>query len=100
MIANISARVFTDPNFARQHSLPWMPKKKPERDFSSETVVTEQGGTGINLQRAGLDQMSGRNSFPGKVVKPWPHRLPDETVEAPSLEGFKARVDGALSNLV
>jgi len=34
-----------------------------------------------------------------KVVKPW-NRLPREAVEAPSLETFKARLDGALSNLV
>jgi len=34
-----------------------------------------------------------------RVVKHW-HRLPREVVEAPSLETFKARLDGALSNLV
>jgi len=34
-----------------------------------------------------------------RVVKHW-NRLPREVVEAPSLETFKARLDGALSNLV
>jgi len=34
-----------------------------------------------------------------KVVRPWP-RLPREAVDAPSLQVFKARLDGALSNLV
>jgi len=34
-----------------------------------------------------------------RVVKHW-HGLPREVVEAPSLETFKARLDGALSNLV
>ncbi|KFV50706.1 hypothetical protein N341_13021, partial [Tyto alba] len=34
-----------------------------------------------------------------KVVKHW-HRLPREAVDVPSLKGFKARLDGALSNLV
>jgi len=34
-----------------------------------------------------------------RVVRRW-HRLPRETVAAPSLEVFKARLDGALSNLV
>ena len=34
-----------------------------------------------------------------RVVRPWP-RLPREAVAAPSLAGFKARLDGALSNLV
>jgi len=33
------------------------------------------------------------------VVKHW-HRLPREVVGAPSLETFKARLDGALSNLI
>ncbi|KFP09185.1 hypothetical protein Z169_06201, partial [Egretta garzetta] len=33
------------------------------------------------------------------VVKHW-NRLPREVVEAPSLETFKARLDGALSNLI
>jgi len=37
--------------------------------------------------------------FTMRVVKHW-HRLPREVVEAPSLETFKARLDGALSNLV
>jgi len=32
------------------------------------------------------------------VVKPWP-RLPGEVGDAPPLEMFKARLDGALSNL-
>ncbi|KFP20973.1 hypothetical protein Z169_11930, partial [Egretta garzetta] len=34
-----------------------------------------------------------------RVVKHW-NRLPREVVEAPSLETFKARLDGALSNLI
>jgi len=37
--------------------------------------------------------------FTLRVVKHW-HRLPREVVNAPSLETFKARLDGALSNLV
>jgi len=37
--------------------------------------------------------------FTIRVVKHW-HRLPREVVEAPSLETFEARLDGALSNLV
>ena len=34
-----------------------------------------------------------------RVVRHW-NRLPREVVDAPSLEVFKARLDGALSNLV
>ncbi|KGL96486.1 hypothetical protein N301_03604, partial [Charadrius vociferus] len=40
-----------------------------------------------------------RKFFTLRVVRHW-HRLPREVVDAPSLEVFKARLDGALSNLV
>ncbi|KFV39320.1 hypothetical protein N341_09680, partial [Tyto alba] len=36
--------------------------------------------------------------FTMRVVRHW-HRLPREAVAAPSLEMFKARLDGALSSL-
>ncbi|KFQ88984.1 hypothetical protein N337_10747, partial [Phoenicopterus ruber ruber] len=37
--------------------------------------------------------------FTMRVVKHW-HRLPREVVEAPSLETFKVRLDGALGTLI
>ncbi|KFR11444.1 hypothetical protein N306_13421, partial [Opisthocomus hoazin] len=37
--------------------------------------------------------------FTMRVVRHW-HSLPREAVDAPSLAVFKARLDGALSNLV
>ncbi|KFP97510.1 hypothetical protein N330_02506, partial [Leptosomus discolor] len=37
--------------------------------------------------------------FTMRVVKHW-HKLPGEVVDAPSLETFKVRLDGALSNLI
>ncbi|KFQ40969.1 hypothetical protein N332_13391, partial [Mesitornis unicolor] len=37
--------------------------------------------------------------FTVRVVRHW-HRLPREAVDAPSLAVFKARLDGALGNLV
>ena len=37
--------------------------------------------------------------FTMRVVKHW-HRLPREVVDAPSLETFKVRLDGTLSNLI
>ena len=40
-----------------------------------------------------------RKFFPVRVVRPW-HRLPREAVTAPTLAVFKARLDGAWSNLV
>ena len=37
--------------------------------------------------------------FTVRVVRHW-NRLPREVADAPSLEAFKARLDGALNNLV
>ncbi|KFZ58381.1 hypothetical protein N338_12838, partial [Podiceps cristatus] len=36
--------------------------------------------------------------FTTQVVRHW-NRLPRETVDAPSLDTFKARLDGALGNM-
>jgi len=36
--------------------------------------------------------------FTVRVVRQW-NRLPREAVDMPSMEAFKARLDGALSNL-
>ncbi|KFQ93662.1 hypothetical protein Y956_00353, partial [Nipponia nippon] len=41
-----------------------------------------------------------RKKFFTMRVQTLDHRLPREAVDAPSLEVFKARLDGALSNLV
>ncbi|KFQ93606.1 hypothetical protein Y956_00287, partial [Nipponia nippon] len=50
--------------------------------------------------REGSFRLDIRNKFfTMRVVRHW-NRLPRETVDAPSLEVFKARLDGALSNLV
>ena len=38
-------------------------------------------------------------SFTVREVSHW-NRLPEEAVDAPSLEIFKVRLDGALSNLI
>ncbi|KFR12222.1 hypothetical protein N306_13555, partial [Opisthocomus hoazin] len=40
-----------------------------------------------------------KKCFTMSAVKHW-NRLPRETVDAPSLKAFKARLDGALSNMV
>jgi len=37
--------------------------------------------------------------FTIRVVRQW-HRLPREAVDAPSLKALRARLDGALSNLM
>jgi len=56
-------------------------------------------GNGCKLQEGRFRLDIGKKFFTMRVVKHW-HRLPREVVAAPSLAVFKARLDGALSNLV
>jgi len=56
-------------------------------------------GKGFTLKESQF-RLDIRNTFfTVRVVRHW-HRLPREAVAAPSLAVFKARLDGALSNLV
>ena len=56
-------------------------------------------GNGFKLAEGKFKLDIREKYFTVSVVRHW-NRLPREAVDAPSLEAFKARLDGALSNLV
>jgi len=56
-------------------------------------------GNGFKLKEGRFRFDIRKKFFTMRVVKHW-KRLPREAVDAPSLEVFKAGLDGALSNLV
>jgi len=56
-------------------------------------------GNGSKLKEGRFQLDIRKKLFTMRVVKHW-NRLPREAVDAPSLEVLKARLNGALSNLV
>jgi len=56
-------------------------------------------GNGLKLDEGRFRLDIRKKFFTVRVVRHW-NRLPNEVVNVPSLEAFKARLDGAVSNLV
>ncbi|KFW09654.1 hypothetical protein N327_11196, partial [Fulmarus glacialis] len=73
--------------------------KKDGNKLFSRACCDRTRGNGFKLKESKIRLHIRKKSFTMRVVKPW-HRLPREVVDAPSLETFKVRLDGALSNLI
>ncbi|KFQ69442.1 hypothetical protein N335_05650, partial [Phaethon lepturus] len=54
---------------------------------------------GLKLKEGRFSLYLRKKCFTMRVVKHWP-RLPREVVDAPSLETFQVRLDGALRKLI
>ena len=73
-------------------------KKDGVRLFSRDCCDRTRGD-GFKLKEGRVRLDIRKEFFTARVVKHW-NRLPREVVDAPSLETFKVRLDGALSNLI
>jgi len=56
-------------------------------------------GNGFKLEEGRIRLDIRKNFFTVSVVRRW-NRLPSEVENAPSLEAFKAKMDGTVSNMV
>jgi len=61
--------------------------------------VLGQGVNGFKLKEGRFRLGLRKKYFTVRVVKHW-NKLPREVLDAPSLETFKARLGGALTNLI
>jgi len=73
--------------------------KKGGDNLFSRACCDRTRGNGFQLKEGRFRQDIRKKFFTMRVVKHW-NVLPREVVDAPSLEMFKVRLDGALSNLV
>jgi len=73
--------------------------KKDGDNLFSRASCDRTRSNGFKLREGRFRLGIRKKFFTLRVVKHW-LRLPREVVEAPSLETFKARLEGALSNLI
>jgi len=66
---------------------------------SGRACCNRTRGDGFKVKERRFSLDTRKKFFTLRVVKPW-QRLPREVGDAPSLETFKARLDGALSTLI
>mgnify|MGYP001857003936 CR=1 FL=1 len=73
--------------------------KKAGKGLFIRTISNRRKRNSFKLEEGRFRLDIRMKSFTVRVVRHW-NRLPREAVDVRSLEAFKARVDGALSNLV
>jgi len=73
-------------------------KKAREEQFT-KAYTDRTRGNSFKLKEGRFRLYRRKKFFTLRVVRPW-NRFPREGVDVPCLEVFKARLDGALSNLV
>jgi len=90
-------RLWADLTVAFQH-LKGAYKKDGDKLFS-RAAYNRTRGDGFKLKEGGFRLDINKEFFTMRVVKQR-NRLPSEVVDARSLETFKVKLDGALSNLI